>query len=469
MRRTKIVCTLGPATHSLQRIKELIGAGMNVARLNFSHGTHEYHGLLARRVRQASEECGVPVALLQDLCGPKIRTGRIEGGHITLKTGRKLLLTSADIAGSTRRISISYAGLARDVRKGDTILLDDGLIELRVLGTSAAGVETEVVHGGRLSEHKGVNLPGIKLSVESFTPKDEDDLRFGIQLGVDYIAISFVRKASDVRRVKTLLARAKSDIPVLAKLEKPEAVTNLRSIMAASDGVMVARGDLGVEMPLERVPIIQKRIIHAATWVKLPVITATQMLESMTSNARPTRAEASDVANAIFDGSDAVMLSGETASGDHPIEAVRMMARIARQADENTPETFARRQRHSANIADAISESVAHATTMLGVKAVVVFTQSGTTARMISKYRPHRPIYAFCHEERIARRTALYWGVTPFVMEFTADINVRLELAEAELLRLRLVTRGDILAMVAGSPGRPGQTDTMKLVRVGGA
>ena len=384
-----------------------------------------------------------------------------------LETGQKLLLTSTDLEGSSRRISISHAGLAADVNKGNKILLDDGLIELRVLGISKGDVETQVVDGGWLGEHKGVNLPGVNLSVESFTPKDEDDLRFGISLGVDYVAISFVRKASDVRRIKALLAREKADIPVLAKLEKPQAVENLNAILAASDGVMVARGDLGVELPPERVPIIQKRIIHRAAWVKVPVITATQMLESMILNPRPTRAEASDVANAIFDGSDAVMLSGETARGRHPIEAVQMMVRIARQADEHRQESFVLHRRQPANIADAISQSVVHATHMLGVKAVVVFTQSGSTARMISKYRPPRPVYAFCHDERIARRATLYWGVTPFVMPITTGIDNALAGAESELLRRKLVSRGDILAVVAGAPGKPGQTNTMKLIRVG--
>ena len=469
MHRTKIVCTLGPATNSRDKIKELIRAGMDVARLNFSHGTQQQHAASARWVREASEELERPVALLQDLCGPKIRTGRMHHRRaVTLRTGQKLLLTSENIEGSSRRISINYAGLPKEVRRGDIILLNDGLIELRVLGTSRGEVETEVVYGGLLGEQKGVNLPGVSLSVESLTPKDEADLRFGLQLGVDYVALSFVRKAADVRRVKALLAQEKSPIPVLAKLEKPEAVENLDSILAVSDGVMVARGDLGVELPPERVPMIQKRIIQKAAAAQIPVITATQMLESMTVNPRPTRAEASDVANAILDGTDALMLSAETATGQYPTQAVKMMARIARQVDGSKQETSFSPQPRPSNIAETISESVVHATHRLNVKAVVVFTQSGSTARLISTgYRPPCPIYAFCHEERIARRAALYWGVTPFAMPLALDADTTLAQAEAELLRRKLVSPGDILAVVAGIPGKPGQTNLMKLIRAG--
>ncbi|MBI1955895.1 MAG: pyruvate kinase [Acidobacteria bacterium] len=469
MRRTKIICTLGPATNSIGAIRKLIGAGMDMARLNFSHGTHEQHAILAGWVREAAKAAGKPVALLQDLAGPKIRTGRLRGGRpVSLAAGQRLWLTPQGIAGTPRRVSVTYLTLAKEVRQGDRILLSDGLIELRVLGAASGEVETEVVNGGVLGEHKGVNLPGVRLRVAALTPKDEADLRFGIQLGVDYVAISFVRRADDVRRVKTLLAREiKTSIPVLAKLEKPEAVKNLDAILAVSDGVMVARGDLGVELPPEQVPLIQKEIIRKAGAAKIPVITATQMLESMTVEPRPTRAEASDVANAIFDGTDAVMLSAETATGRYPIAAVQMMARIAEQADEATQEQAILRRSRPLNIAETISESVVHATHMLAVKAVVVFTRSGSTARMISKYRPPCPVYAFCHDEAIARRAALYWGVIPFAMPLTLDAEATLALAEANLLRRKLVSQGDILAVVAGSPGQPGQTNLLKLIRAG--
>jgi len=468
MRRTKIICTLGPATASLEKIRELIGAGMDVARLNFSHGTPETHARFAQWVRQASRQAGRPVALLQDLCGPKIRTGTLRGHRsVRLRQGQRLWLTAKETAGSSRRVSISYAHLARDFGKGDRILLDDGLIELRALGKKGDEVETEVVQGGLLKEHKGVNLPGAHLRLDALTEKDEADLEFGISLGVDYIALSFVRRAADVERLKLLLKRRKASIPVLAKLEKPEAIQNLDSILAASDGVMVARGDLGVEMAPERVPMIQKRIIRHAADARLPVITATQMLESMTTNLRPTRAEASDVANAILDGTDAVMLSAETAIGRHPIEAVKMMARIAEEADQTRQETDLRRRGRRLDIAETVCESVVHAAQVLRVRAIVAFTRSGSTAELISKYRPARPVYAFCHDERIACRAALYWGVVPLVLPLELDAESTLAAAEAELLRCRVIARGDVLAVVAGSPGRPGQTNQMKMVRVG--
>ena len=468
MRRTKIICTLGPATGSLEKIRELIRAGMDVARLNFSHGTPETHARFAQWVRQASRDVGRPVALLQDLGGPKIRTGTLGARRsVALRQGQRFWLTAKETEGSSRRVSISYPRLARDVRRGNKILLDDGLIELRVVDKKGDEVETEVVQGGLLKEHKGVNLPGVRLRVEALTEKDEADLAYGIGLGVDYVALSFVRRAGDVRRVKQILRGRKAAIPVIAKLEKPEAIENLDAILAVSDGVMVARGDLGVEMAPERVPLIQKRIIQRAAQMRLPVITATQMLESMTLHLRPTRAEASDVANAILDGTDAVMLSGETASGRHPIEAVEMMARIAEEADQTRPETDLRRRGRSLDIAETVCESVVHAAQILKVRAIIAFTRSGSTAELISKYRPSRPVYAFCHEERVACRAALYWGVVPLVLPLELDADSTLAEAEAELLRRRLISPGDVLAVVAGSPGKPGQTNQMKLVRVG--
>jgi pyruvate kinase len=468
MRRTKIVCTIGPATASLEMIRALVRSGMDVARLNFSHGTHEDHARVARLVRQAANEQSKRVALLQDLCGPKIRSGRLRGGKpVDLKDGSTVTLVTEDIAGSAQRFAISYDGLARDVKIGDRILIDDGLIALRVLGTKKAEVNAEVINGGQLRERKGVNLPGVKLHVESLTPKDEADLKAGIEIGVDYVALSFVRRAADVKRVRHLLRLANTRIPVLAKLEKPEAVVNLDAILAASDGVMVARGDLGVELPPEKVPLVQKRIIQKAASARVPVITATQMLESMTVHPRPTRAEASDVANAILDGTDAVMLSGETASGAYPIEAVEMMVRIAQQADQSRQEQWGRRRQPKIeSIAETICESVVHVVQMLNVKAIVAFSRSGSTARLISKYRPPRPVYAFCDDESVARRAALYWGVTPFVMSLTLDSESTLIEATEALLKQRLIAAGDILAVVAGDPSRPGQTDRMRLVRV---
>ena len=468
-RRTKIVCTLGPATRSLPAIRNLIRAGMDMARLNFSHGTQEEHAQTAAWVRQAAVEARRPIAILQDLAGPKIRTGLLRGRRpVTLRAGQRLRLTPEQIPGWSRLVSVTYPRLAQEVRKGDRILLTDGLIELRVLGTSQGEVETEIVNGGVLGEHKGVNLPGSRLSIESVTPKDEDDLAFGVRLGVDYVAISFVRRARDVRRVKALLAGMTARIPVIAKLEKPEAVRNLDSILAASDGIMVARGDLGVEMPLERVPLIQKEMIEKAGAARIPVITATQMLESMTQNPRPTRAEASDVANAILDGTDAVMLSAETASGRYPVQAVETMVRIARQADQKNEENLDRRRMKRPDIAETISESVVHAAHTLSVRAIVVFTRSGSTARLISKYRPPCPVYAFCHDDSIANRAALYWGVSPIAMPLEEGQDTTIAQAEAELLRRKQVAPGDTLAIAAGAPGQPGQTNLMKLIRVGG-
>jgi pyruvate kinase len=472
MRRTKIVCTIGPATATLEKIRELVRAGMDVARLNFSHGTHEDHSRVARLVRQAAAEQSKNVALLQDLGGPKIRSGRLRGGKaVELKEGSIVSLTPEDIVGSSQRFAISYEGLARDVRKGDRILIDDGLIELRVVATrskpSGGDVQAEVINGGFLRERKGVNLPGVKLRVESLTPKDEADLQAGIAIGVDYVALSFVRRAADVRRLQLLLSKAKANIAVLAKLEKPEAVENLDAIIAVSDGVMVARGDLGVELPPEKVPMVQKKIIQKAAAARIPVITATQMLESMTVHPRPTRAEASDVANAILDGTDAVMLSGETASGAYPIEAVEMMVRIALQAEQIRQENYSRRRQPKLeSIAETICETVVHTAQMINVRAVVAFSRSGSTARLISKYRPPRPVYAFCDDESVARRAALYWGVTPFIMPLTLDAESTLVEASAVLMRKKLIAPGDILAIVAGNPAKPGQTDRMRLVRV---
>ncbi|HTM40428.1 MAG TPA: pyruvate kinase, partial [Terriglobales bacterium] len=333
-RRAKIICTLGPSSNSEAMIRELLCAGMDVARLNFSHGTHEEHARVIERVRRAAEKEDRTVCILQDLQGPKMRTGRLKyRTPVALKTGSRVTITPRDVPGTTSVISTTFQDLAREVNTGSRILLSDGLIELRVKAIRNDDVECEVVNGGLLAEHQGINLPGAVLSVPSLTPKDYKDLEFGLEHGVDVVAVSFIRCAEDVRRVKRLIGERKSDVPVIAKLEKPQAVDDLDNILEAADGVMVARGDLGVEMPPETVPIIQKNVIRRAADFRKPVITATQMLESMIDNPRPTRAEASDVANAVFDGTDAVMLSGETASGRYPVEAVTIMARIVLEAE----------------------------------------------------------------------------------------------------------------------------------------
>ncbi len=473
MRKAKIIATLGPATNNREAVQALAQAGVDVVRLNFSHGTHEEHARMVGIVREVAKAEKRPLAILQDLPGPKIRTGRLRQRRpVMLRAGDTLVLSPKDVAGTSSRVSVSYPHLGRDVRRGDRILLSDGLIELRVESRDGDDVTCRIQNGGLLGEHKGVNLPGVKLRISAMTEEDEKHVKFGLQQGVDYIAVSFVRSARDVAAVKEVIARAGSRTPVIAKLEKPEAIENLEEILKVTDGVMVARGDLGVEMPPEKVPVVQKYIIEHARTAKVPVITATQMLESMTVNPRPTRAEASDVANAIFDGTDAVMLSAETASGKYPREAVAMMARIAEVAEEHMRQMgWQRRPRgRESNIAETVSESAAHATRALDVTAVLVFTRSGSTARLISKYRPPPPIYAFCHEERICQRVALYWGVVPRFMRLVSDTDSTIAAAEKMLLAEKRVKAGDILAVVAGSPfGTPGGTNMMKLVRVGEA
>lgn len=470
MRKAKIIATLGPATSSLEAVQALVRAGADVIRLNFSHGTHEEHAHLVRLVREVAETEKRSLAILQDLPGPKIRTGRLRQRRpVLLRAGKTLRLTAHDIAGTAQRVAITYPHLGRDLRRGDRILLADGLIELRVQNCEGNDVTCLVVNGGLLGEHKGVNLPGVKLRISAMTERDEEHLKFGVEQGVNYIALSFVRTARDVAAAKKAVARLGVRTPVIAKLEKPEAIDNLEQILAISDGVMVARGDLGVEMPPEKVPVVQKHIIERAGATKVPVITATQMLESMTANPRPTRAEASDVANAIFDGTDAVMLSAETATGKYPHQAVEMMARIAEEAEEHMRRRGWHRQpSHENNIAETIAESVAHATSELDIKAVVVFTRSGATARLVSKYRPVPPVYAFCHDVSVCRQAALYWGVFPRVMPLVADTDSTIAAAEKLLLEEKRVAAGDTLAVVAGSPfGAPGGTNLMRLVRAG--
>src|SRR5438046_3157255 len=409
-RKAKIVCTLGPASSSPAVVRELIRGGMDVARLNFSHGTHEEKAKLIATIREvAASECKA-ICILQDLQGPKIRTGRLKyRTPIALKAGSRVTITPKDVAGTNSIISTTFKTLAREVQPGARILLSDGLIELRVRSIQGDDVECEVVNGGLLGEHKGINLPGTVVSVPSLTEKDEKDLEFGLAHAVDMVAVSFIRTAADVQAVREKIKEFRGDVWVIAKLEKPQAIEHLEEILEISDGVMVARGDLGVEMPPEKVPIIQKHVIRReAAWRK-PVITATQMLESMIENPRPTRAEASDVANAIFDGSDAVMLSAETASGKYPREAVAMMARIIDEAERHMVELqpHRRRERRGLSIAETICESIAHAAFDLDLRAIAVYTDSGRTARLISKYRPKSAIYAFSTNAAVCNRMNL--------------------------------------------------------------
>jgi len=421
-------------------------------------------------LRAAAAHIHKPIAILADLQGPKIRTGPLAGSApVILRTGQKFVITTARVLGDSTRVSTVFKPLPREVHRGDRILLADGLIELRVEQVRGREVICEVVNGGALGEHKGINLPGVRLRVPALTPKDREDLRFALKHGANYIAVSFVRRPEDVVLAKSLVRRAGKDTPVIAKLEKPEAIENLDAILRVADGVMVARGDLGVEMNPERVPVVQKTIIKRAREFRRPVITATQMLESMTENPRPTRAEASDVANAIFDGSDVVMLSAETASGKYPVEAVSMMARIIEEAESSITEFPRPAPQERLKVAETVAELVCHASRELHMKLIAVFTHSGFTARLISRYRPLVPIIAFSPEEETRRRMALIWGVHPQPISDVRKVDGLASVAEKRLLEERLVRKGDVIGIVAGTPmGIRGTTNFMKFHVIGG-
>src|SRR5579862_9046920 len=470
-RHSKIVCTIGPASRQPRILKRLLEAGMDVARLNFSHGSHSEHLECIQTLRGMAQKLRKTIAILADLQGPKIRTGALAGVvPVVLRAGQKFTITTARILGDSTRVNTTFLPLPKEVHRGDRILLSDGLIELRVESVRGREVNCNVVNGGALGEHKGINLPGVKLRVPALTPKDRADLRFALLHGVDYIAVSFVRRPEDVLLAKSLIRRAKKDTPVIAKLEKPEAIENLEGILRVADGVMVARGDLGVEMNPERVPVVQKNIIARAREFRRPVITATQMLESMTENPRPTRAEASDVANAIFDGSDAVMLSAETASGKFPVEAVSMMARIIGEAEASITEFPRPATQEKLKVAETVAELVCHASRELHLKWIVVFTHSGFTARLISRYRPLVPIAAFAPEPETRRRMALLWGVAPLEIANLRKVEQLAEISEKRLLKEKLVRKGDVIAIVAGTPmGVRGTTNFMKFHVIGGA
>jgi pyruvate kinase len=467
-RSAKIVCTLGPASNSPEMIVRLMEAGMDVARLNFSHGTHEDHARVIKRLREASGRLAKPIGILADLQGPKIRTGTLKGKQpVPLVTGQRFTISIRPVEGTSAGVSTTYKRMARDVSRGDRILLGDGLIELRVLTTTSTTVVCEVVNGGLLGEHKGINLPGVKLKIPAVTAKDHADLVFALQQGANFVAVSFVRSAKDVLQAKKAISRQKQDVPVIAKLEKPEAIDNLDEILDVSDAVMVARGDLGVEMSPEKVPVVQKQIIARACEARRAVITATQMLESMTLNPRPTRAEASDVANAVFDGSDALMLSAETASGAYPLEAVQMMDRIIREAEASNAHIL---RPHPAqfNIAETASELICHASEELDMKVIAVFTETGFTARLVSKHRPLRPIIAFSTIQETRRRLSLNWGVFPRTISKVHNIEELVRTAEKRLLEEHLVKPGDVVGIVAGTPlFVGGTTNIMKFHVIG--
>jgi pyruvate kinase len=456
LRRTKIICTIGPSCDTYDKIRALIKAGMDVARLNFSHGTHEKHAAVIPLIRKAALELKKPVAILQDLQGPKIRVQTFEQGKIQLKPGNPFTLTTRNIPGNEKIASVTHVKLHKDVAAGDTILLNDGLINLKVMRVLNRDVQCRVVFGGMLSDHKGMNIPGKILSVEALTPKDKNDLAFGLKNHVDYIALSFVQRPEDIKKIKTLIAAYGAETPVIAKIEKPQAVEKLDAISDLADAVMVARGDLGVEVNVEEVPPIQKQMIALCNRKGVPVITATQMLESMMQYPRPTRAEASDVANAVMDGSDAVMLSGETASGLFPLEAVTIMNRIVCLIEEKMQQhTEPRRRRIEQQYptALAIGHSACDAAECIKAATIVCLTQSGTTARMIARFRPTIPIIAVSPRNETLNRMALYWGVRGYTFkEFADNIDHAIKDVTIFLKKEKLVKPGDRIVTTAGLP-----------------
>ncbi len=472
MRRAKIVATVGPACGEADVLEKLISAGVDVARLNFSHGQPEEHARTLDRIRAASRHLGKAVAVLQDLQGPKIRTGPLEAGRagVRIESGDEIAITTEAVPGDAHLVSTTYPHLAEDVRPGDRLLVDDGLIELRVLSTDGVRVRAEVIEGGVLGEHKGINLPGVSLRAEALSEKDRLDIAFGIAHGVDCIGLSFVRSAADVRDCRAEMERAGRVVPVIAKIEKPEAIAALDEIVAEADGLMVARGDLGVEILPERVPIVQKEICRKANAAGKPVIIATQMLNSMIEHPRPTRAEASDVANGIWDGADAVMLSGETASGRYPILAVQMMDRIVREAEEGVArvhpsEIFA--EEHPAPFPMVVAAAACQAAEVAGAVAISCFTLAGSTARLLSHFRPRVPIVAFSPDQSIRRRLSLYWGVVPKVMDPVKNADLMAEAVSDRLLEEGYAKPGDRVVLVHGSPlGIPGMTNSIRLHQI---
>ena len=472
VRRAKIVGTLGPASSAEDIFRRLVRAGLDVARLNFSHGSHEQKAALIAMVRKVAREEKKPICILADLQGPKIRTGTLVGGKpVLLEAGKRFTITPERLDGTPDRVSTVFTTLAENLKVGNQILLSDGLIELRVIELQRNDVVTEIINGGLLGEKKGINLPGIAVKVPSLTEKDEIDLQFAIEQKCDTIAVSFVQTADDVRYVKGRIAALGSDAWVIAKLEKPQAIDHLDSILEAADGIMVARGDLGVEVPPEKVPAIQKHIIRRASEYRKPVITATQMLESMIENPRPTRAEASDVANAIYDGTDSVMLSAESAAGKYPVEAVAMMAKIVTESEAQIllePRKPVTSQRRSLSIPETICESVAHAAQDMDLAAIAIFTESGNTARLLSKYRPEAPIYAMSPFEPVVQRAMLLWGTHPIHTSRIAGTDTLVQVAEDVLEGAGFVKPGQVVGIVAGTATITGATNFMRLHSIAG-
>lgn len=474
MRKTKIVCTIGPASEAVETLEKLIEAGMNVARLNFSHGDFEEHGARIQNIRKASEKTGKTVAILLDTKGPEIRTGTFKDGQADLIQGNTVYISMKEVEGTSERFSITYPGLIEDVHVGSRILLDDGLIELEVVDIDKANQELKTValNSGLIKNKKGVNVPNVSVNLPGITEKDAKDIQFGIEQGIDFIAASFVRRPSDILEIRELLEKHNAThIQIIPKIENQEGVDNIDSILEISDGLMVARGDLGVEIPAEDVPLVQKMLIRKCNTAGKPVITATQMLDSMQRNPRPTRAEASDVANAIFDGTDAIMLSGETAAGNYPLESVQTMNNIALKAETALDHQAILKNRSQSvdmTITDAISQSVTHTATNLSASAIITPTESGHTARMISKYRPKAPIVAVTYNERINRQLSLVWGVHAISGQKAGSTDEMLDVAIELGLESKLLKRGDRVVITAGVPvGEAGTTNLMKVHIIG--
>ncbi len=467
-RRAKIVCTLGPATGTYEGVRGLVYAGMDVARLNFSHGTYEQHRQAYTWVRQASDESGRGVGVLVDLQGPKIRLGTFVDGPVVWATGETVTITTEDVAGDHDRVSTTYEGLADDVGVGDRLLVDDGRVGLRVTAVDGPDVRCLVTEGGPVSNNKGLSLPGVAVSVPALTEKDEADLRFALTLRADMVALSFVRSPADIEPVRRIMDEAGVRLPVLAKLEKPQAVEALDDVVAAFDGIMVARGDLGVEMPLEKVPLVQKRAVQAARELAKPVIVATQMLDSMVGASRPTRAEASDVANAVLDGADALMLSGETSVGEYPVESVATMARIISAAEEELGRV-PRVETELPGIGGAIAAAAAEVGRRVGASALVAFTQSGDTARRLAEYRSPIPLLAFTPIPDVRSQLALTWGVETFLVPAVQHTDEMVRQVDSAMLELGRMQPGEYVTIVAGSPpSTSGSTNAMRVHRLGG-
>ncbi|OLB42526.1 MAG: pyruvate kinase [Candidatus Rokubacteria bacterium 13_2_20CM_2_64_8] len=474
MRRTKIVCTIGPASSGAALLDRLVAAGMDVARVNFSHGTHAEHAETIRQIRIGEERWGRPIAILQDLQGPKIRLGTFGpagGGRVDLEPDRMFTLSARPIVGTADGASVTHPEYLSELKPGDEVWMDDGMIQLRVEETTADAVRCRIVAGGRISDHKGISFPRVPLPVSCLAEKDREDLRFGISQGIDFVAVSFVRSAADIGEVRKFLRDQGADLPIVAKLERQEIVANLPGILTMVDAVMVARGDLGLDVPLEEVPHIQKEVIRQARAAKVPVIVATQMLESMVTHLRPTRAEVSDVSTAIFDGADAIMLSAETATGRYPVEAVVVMARIAERAEQAALKSeirWRRQERVGVGFPEAVSDAAASAARVLGARAIVAFTQSGFSARLISQERPDVAIIALTPFVEVQRRLALSWGVSSRLIRKVETTDEMIEEVEATLLGDGSVRMNDVLVIISGSPmWVTGTTNLLKLHRVG--